>query len=146
MNPELDLRVPDAIGEVRDRLTASGVKYLFGAYVDVQGVPKSKCVPVEHMDSMFAGSELYTVGVLDGMGGLAPTEDECDGHPNLSALTVLPGDQRYAIAPADLFFHGEPYSHDCRRVLKRQLAAAEALGYTFNMGVEPEVYVLRPAD
>ncbi len=53
---------------------------------------------------------------------------------------------RFAIAPADLVFHGEPYSHDSRAVLKRQLTAAADLGYTFNVGVEPEVYVLRELD
>jgi glutamine synthetase len=146
MNPELDLKAPESIADVRDRLLAEGVKYLFGAYVDAHGVPKSKCVPIEHIESMAGGSELYTVGALDGMGELGPNEDECEGHPDLSAVTVLPWDTRYAIAPADLMFHGEPYTHDCRRVLKRQLAEAAALGYGFNMGVEPEVYVLRPVN
>ena len=30
-------------------------------YTDVHGVPKSKCVPVEHLADAAAGSELYTV-------------------------------------------------------------------------------------
>jgi glutamine synthetase len=146
MNPPLDLTAPAALGDVRDRLAAQGVKYLFGAYVDVHGVPKSKCVPIDHLESMFTGSELYTVGALDGMGDLGPNDDECEGHPDLAALTVLPWDERYAIAPADLLFHGEPYSHDSRRVLKRQLAAAAELGLSLNLGIEPEVYVLRKSE
>jgi len=127
----------------KEQLKAAGVEYLFGAYVDILGVPKSKCVPIDHLESMARGSELYTVGALEGMGTLGPNEDECVGIPDLDSLTVLPWDPRYAIACADLSWHGQPYSHDSRTLLKRQMAAAAALGYRVNMGVEPELYVLR---
>ena len=131
------------LAALRDELTRSGVRYLFGAYVDVHGVPKSKCVPVGHLADMAAGSELYTVGALEGMGALGPNEDECVAIPDLDALTILPWDRRYAVAPANLWLHDQPYSHDFRRLLQNQLAEAAALGYRVNMGVEPELYVLR---
>jgi glutamine synthetase len=131
------------VEELRERLRQQGVKYFFGAYVDIHGVPKSKCVPIDHLEAALGGSELYTVGALEGMGDLGPHEDECAGIPDLSRITVLPWDPRYAVAPADLLLHGEPYSHDSRYVLRRQVEAAQDLGYTPQMGVEPEVYVLR---
>ncbi len=134
------------LAELRKGLESQGVKYLFGAYVDINGVPKSKCVPIEHLESMASGSELYTVGALKGMGELGPNEDECHGIPDLGAVTVLPWNRRFAIAPADLQFHHEPYSHDSRHVLKRQLARAAELGYRFDVGIEPEVYVLREVE
>jgi glutamine synthetase len=131
------------IERLEQELHASGVKYIFGAYTDVHGVPKSKCVPVGHLADAAAGSELYTVGALDGMGDLGPNEDECAGVPDLDEITVLPWDRRYAVAPANLYFHGEPYAYDFRRLLQNQVADAATLGYRMNMGVEPEVYVLR---
>lgn len=127
----------------KTELAAAGVKYLFGAYVDLHGVPKSKCVPIEHFDDMIAGSELYTVGALEGMGALGPNEDECVAVPDLASLTVLPWDPQFAVAFADLYWHDEPYSHDSRAVLKRQVEVAKKMGYGALMGVEPEVYVLR---
>ncbi len=130
----------------REELEAAGVTTLFGAYVDIHGVPKSKAVPIEHYEDYLAGSELYTVGALEGMGELGPNEDECVGVPDLDSLTVLPWDTRYAVAAADLEFHGKPYDHDSRAVLKRQIAAAAKQGYVMNMGVEPEVYVLREVE
>lgn len=132
--------------DLKKQLTDQGVRYLFGAYTDVHGVPKSKCVPIEHLADMVAGSELYTVGALEGMGDLGPNEDECVGIPDMDAVTVLPWDRRYAIAPANLFLHEEPYSHDFRHMLQQQVAAADALGFRVNMGVEPEVYVMRERD
>src|SRR5437870_6577086 len=135
-----------AIAQLRDELKSRGVKYFFGAYVDIHGVPKSKCVPIDHLESALGGSELYTVGALEGMGDLGPNEDECAGIPDFGSVTVLPWDTRYAVAPADLLLHGEPYSHDSRYVLRRQMEAAQDLGYTPSMGVEPEVYVLRESE
>jgi glutamine synthetase len=147
MDPKVDTTtIAESPSEVRERLVEAGVKYVFGAYVDAHGVPKSKCVPVEYLESMASGSELYTVGALEGMGELGPNKDECEGHPELGAVRVLPWAPRFAVAPADLTLHGEPYSHDSRHVLKRQLGVAAELGYTFNVGVEPEVYVLREVD
>ena len=78
------------VADVKRRLLDAGVKYVFGAYVDLDGVPKSKCVPVDHFEGMAAGSELYTVGALEGMGELGPNEDECVGIPDLSGITILP--------------------------------------------------------
>ena len=127
-------------------LVQAGVTTLFGAYVDIHGVPKSKAVPIDHFNDYVRGSELYTVGALEGMGELGPNEDECVGLPDLDGLTVLPWDKRYAVAPADLMFAGAPYDHDSRAVLKRQMEVAKQAGYLPNMGVEPEIYVLREQD
>lgn len=146
MNPNLDVETAEPLAAIRERLAEAGVRYVFGAYVDAHGVPKSKCVPIAHLESMAGGSELYTVGALEGMGELGPNEDECEGHPDLEAVEVLPWNPRFALAPADLIFHGAPYSHDSRYVLKAQLAAAAELGYRFNVGIEPEVYVLREVE
>jgi len=109
----------------KSELIERGVTTLFGAYVDIHGVPKSKAVPIDHFDDYVGGSELYTVGALEGMGELGPNEDECVGVPDLESMTVLPWDSRYAVAAADLMFHGKPYDHDSRWVLKQQLQAAK---------------------
>lgn len=133
------------VDDLQRQLADQGVRYVFGAYVDAHGVPKSKCVPIQHLSDMANGSELYTVGALEGMGDLGPNQDECVAIPDLAALTVLPWDHRYAITPANLYLAGRPYSHDFRRLLQDQVAAAADLGYRVHMGVEPELYVLRPA-
>lgn len=129
---------------LRDDLAAQGVRYFLGAYTDIHGVPKSKVVPIAHLTDAADGSELYTVGALEGMGELGPNEDECTGLPDLDALTVLPWDRRYALSPANLYLHGEPYPFDFRAILQRQVAEAARMGLTCNLGVEPELYVLRP--
>ena len=134
------------LGALRSKLTDAGVEVLFGAYVDVHGVPKAKAVPVAKLENWAKGSELYTVGALEGMGPLGPNEDECVSIPDLGAITQLPWDPRYAMAPADLYFHDKPYTHDSRWALKRQVQRAADMGYVVNVGIEPEVYVLRETE
>lgn len=126
-----------------EELAARGVEVLFGAYVDIHGVPKAKAVPLAKLEQWARGSELYTVGALEGMGPLGPNEDECVSIPDLDSLTQLPWEPRYAVASADLMFHRKPYTHDSRAMLKRQVERAREMGFVVNVGIEPEVYVLR---
>lgn len=134
------------LGALKRDLQQQGVEYLYGYFVDIHGVAKSKCVPLAHLESFVKGSETYTVGALEGMGPLGPNEDECIGVPDLSSITVLPWNKKHAVFAADLLWHGEPYSHDSRAVLKRQVEAAKSMGFNVNMGIEPEFYVLRSAN
>lgn len=132
--------------ELSNTLADQGVRYVFGFYVDVHGVPKSKCVPVASLESMADGSELYTVGALEGMGELGPHEDECQGFPDLERLVVLPWDRQIALAPSTLKLEGELYSHDSRNVLLQQVQRAADMGFVPNVGIEPEFYVVRPTE
>lgn len=132
--------------ELRDDLMARGVKYVFGFYVDIHGVPKSKCVPVESLPSMTRGSELYTVGALEGMGDLGPHEDECAGIPELDRTVVLPWQPEFAMIPTRLHLDGKPYPQESRNFLIKQAAKALDMGFTANVGIEPEFYVIREVD
>jgi glutamine synthetase len=77
---------------------------------------------------------------------MTPDEDECVTVPDLSTLCVLPWDRRFAHMVADLSYGGrEPFAHCSRTILKRQIEAAAAQGYTMALGVETELYVTKPA-
>ncbi|MEM9281451.1 MAG: glutamine synthetase [Verrucomicrobiota bacterium] len=129
--------------ELKSNLSEQGVEYLFSTYVDVHGVPKAKANPIDCLEKMAAGSELFTVGAMEGMGLVGPQEDECAAVPDLDTVLVCPWDKRFAYFFGDLYYHGAPYPNDSRQVLKRQLDRAASMGLKFNLGVEPEFYVLR---
>lgn len=129
-----------------EELAITGVKYVFGYYVDIHGVPKSKCVPLASLPSMAKGSELYTVGALEGMGELGPHEDECAGMPELDRLVVLPWDQRFAMVPSSLHLNGVPYPQDSRNLLLSVARKAADMGFIANVGIEPEFYVVRQTE
>jgi glutamine synthetase len=136
---------PDAarVREVQQQLEEQGVQFCFASYVDIHGVPKGKAVPIEKFAKMCKGSELFTVGAMEGMGLVGPHEDECAAVPDLDSLIVCPWDRRVAWFAADLTYHGEPYANDSRTILRTQLARARERGWRMNVGIETEFYVLR---
>jgi glutamine synthetase len=127
---------------LKHKLIRQGVKYCLGAYVDIHGVPKGKFVPIEHFEHFAAGSELYTGYALDGL-GQEPNDDEISSVPDLNHVIQIPWQKEVAWMPADNHFHGQPYPLNSRVLLKKVLGEALQLGFTFNLGIECEIYVLK---
>ncbi len=130
------------IEAAHERLIGLGVKYCLGAYVDIHGVPKGKCVPISHFADFAGGSELYTGYALDGL-GQAPNDDEICSMPDIGQAIQLPWQKEIAWMPADNYFKGEPYEFSTRVLLKKILAQAAEMGFGFNLGIECELYVLK---
>ena len=127
---------------LRRRLIEGGVRYAMPVYVDVHGVPKTKAVPVEHLDRMLQGSELFTGAALDGL-GQGPHDDELATHPDAGALCVLPWRPEIAWLPSNLHYHEAPWPMCSRGILCRQIERAARRGLRFMLGVECEIYVVR---
>ncbi len=128
--------------ETRKSLIDKGVEYCLPFYVDAHGVPKTKTVPVSHFERMMRGSELFTGAALDGL-GQGPHDDELALHPDPDAVTQLPWRPEVAIVPGQLKYHDEPWPMCSRTVLARQVERAAKMGFTFNLGIECEVYIVR---
>lgn len=127
-----------------EELQRDGAEYAMGAYIDVSGRCKSKVVPIHELPRMLAGSERYTPRGLGGLGEMNPDEDEVVAVPDVHTMKRLPWDRRFVWFAADMSFGGrEPFALCPRSILKRQLEYAAELGYRFNLGVEPEIYVFR---
>ncbi len=141
------ITAPQTAGDIaalQKQLTAGGVKYVIGAYVDIHGAQKAKVVPIAHLAHMAAGSERYTGYALDGL-GQAPNDDELISVPDLGRVIQLPWEPKLAWAPADLILGGAPYALSTRVALKNQLAQAAELGFGMNLGIECEIYLLKQA-
>ncbi len=136
----------DEILSRKQSLIEEGVKYAFVSWADFYGRPKGKAVPIAHLDDAVGGSELYTVGALPGMGPLGPHEDECQAVGDLDSIVVCPWDRRYVWMAADLVWHERPYEYCSRQILKKVLDKSKEMGFTFNLGFEPEVYILREGE
>ena len=128
--------------ELKNKLKAQGVKYCVGAYVDIHGVPKGKFVPIGHFENFASGSELYTGYALDGL-GQSPNDDEIASLPDTNHIIQLPWQPEVAWMPADNTFKGEPYEVNTRVALKKVIARAEAMGFSMNLGIECELFVVK---
>ncbi|MET0028760.1 MAG: type III glutamate--ammonia ligase [Candidatus Thiodiazotropha sp.] len=132
----------DEIRQIQQALKAKGVKYCMGTYVDIHGIPKGKVVPIDHLEHMAHGSELYTGYALDGL-GQRPNDDEIASVPDLDHIIQMPWQPEIAWMPADNTLYGEPYPLNTRVALKNVLAQAAEMGFGMNLGIEAEVYVLK---
>jgi glutamine synthetase len=134
-------RTATDVTEVAERLAASGVKYAAISFVDMHGKPKSKMVPLNHLDQASRGSEMFTGAALDGV-PQDVNDDEVAPHPDLDAAIIAPFNREIAWFPGDLWIGEAPFEACSRQILKRVTADAATLGYTFNLGIETEFFLL----
>ena len=60
-------------------------------------------------------------------------------HPDFKSLTVLPWRKNMAWVPGNLHVNGQAWPYCPRTILtQRARSGRKALGYTLNVGVEPE--------
>ena len=135
------MKSSEELASIKASLVSKGVKYCLGAYVDIHGIPKGKVVPIDHLEHMANGSELYTGYALDGL-GQEPNDDEIASVPDLDHIIQLPWQPEIAWLPADNTFRGEPYALNTRVALKQVLNQAASMGFGFHLGIEAEVFVL----
>lgn len=140
------LREPDpAFESCRERLSEQGVRYVLASYTDVHGVGKAKCVPLQHFSDAMRGSELFTGAALDGL-GQTPADDELSVRPELDSVVQLPHRPDLAWAPGYLYYGGEPYPMCSRGILRRAVDRAATMGFTFNLGIEIEFYLVKASE
>ncbi len=130
---------------LRSSLETSGVKFLMPTYVDMHGVSKTKVVPIDHLDRMLAGSELFTGAALEGV-PQDVSDEEVASHPDPRSCTILPWKSDVAWFASDLWCEGKPFEPCSRNILNRVLKRAEDMGYTCNLGMEAEFFVFRDTE
>lgn len=123
-------------------LETKGVKYMLPSYVDMHGASKTKAVPLAHFDRMMRGSELCTGAAVDGV-PQDMSDEEVAAHPDPASCMIQPWQRDIAWFASDLWCEGKPFEPCSRNILKRVLTEAKNMGYTINLGLEPEFFVFR---
>jgi glutamine synthetase len=132
--------------QVKDCLQRDQIDYLLVQFVDVHGAPKVKMVPAAALDDVAASGAGFAGGAVWGMGQNAASHDMM-ARADLASYTPLPWKPGLARFAADLYVDGQPHPFCARVNLKRVLAEVGAAGYVFNVGIEPEHFlVTRTAD
>ncbi|MBV8884608.1 MAG: type III glutamate--ammonia ligase [Chroococcidiopsidaceae cyanobacterium CP_BM_RX_35] len=128
--------------ELKTSLKDQGVKYALASFVDLHGMCKAKVVPLSHFDQMMQGSELFTGAALDGV-PQEVSDEEVAAMPDPASVTILPWNSEIAWFASDLYLSGKPFEACCRSILKQTLHQAAEMGFTFNLGIETEFFVLK---
>ena len=96
------------VESLRQDLAEKGVKYAMASYVDIHGAIKGKFVPLNHLDRMMKGSELYTGAALDGV-PQDINDDEVAAMPDAASATQCTWNRQLAWFASDLHLNGEPF-------------------------------------
>lgn len=132
------------IEQLQQQCLEKGIKYGIASYVDIHGGSKGKFVPVRHFDQMFRGSELFTGAALDGV-PQDISDNEVAAMPDMASMQQCQWNPDLAWFASDLYLDGKPFEACSRNILKRQLDRAASMGFSLNLGIETEFFVLREA-
>ena len=131
--------------EIARRMQDDGIRFLLTQFVDLNGSPKAKMVPVEHFDDVLDDGAGFGGAALIGM-GQGPHSHDMMARIDLDSYTPVPWDDGLARFASDLFVDGNPHPYCPRQHLKALLNDARAEGYVFNVGIEPEHFLVTRND
>ena len=127
--------------EIAQRMQDDGIRFLLTQFVDLNGSPKAKMVPVEHFDDVLDDGAGFGGAALIGM-GQGPHSHDMMARIDLDSYTPVPWDDGLARFASDLFVDGNPHPYCPRQHFKALLNDARAEGYVFNVGIEPEHFLV----
>ncbi len=128
-------------------LAGQGVHTLLAQFVDVHGTPKGKWLPLHRLRTLvregagFAGPSIWGTGLPR-----TGPRSEYYARADLSTLQVLPWMPGVARVACDGFVAGEPFADCPRQVLRRAGARLAERGWTLQVGIEPEFFLLKKVD
>ena len=126
------------------------VKFVRLWFSDILGFLKSVAITVDELPEVLESGQGFDGSSIEGFARI--DESDMVARPDPSTWQVLPwtiGEQRDAVARmfCDITNpDGSPYDGDPRTVLKRVLADAAALGYTYYVGPEFEFFLFKSAE
>ncbi len=131
--------------EVRQQIQEDGIEYILVQFVDINGAPKVKMVPVSHFDDVIDDGAGFAGAALPGM-GQGPHSHDMMARIDLDTYTPLPWADGIARFATDLHVDGQPFMNDSRVNLKRVLSDVRDAGYKFYVGIEPEHFLVTRND
>lgn len=131
--------------ELPERVQADEVKFISLQFTDILGTIKSVTIPASGLNEALERGAWFDGSSVEGFARIY--ESDMVLHPDINTYSVLPWgapDRRQARLICDVCRpNGEPFPGDPRFALRRAVARAEAMGYTYNAGPELEFFLFK---
>jgi len=128
-----------------ERVETDGVEFISLQFTDILGTIKSVTIPVAGLNEALERGVWFDGSSIEGFARIY--ESDMVLRPDTNTYSVLPWgtpDRRQARLICDVYQpNGDPFPGDPRYVLRRALARAEAMGYTYNVGPELEFFLFK---
>ncbi len=134
----------DAIARLEVSLREQGVHTLLAQFVDMHGTPKGKWVPLHQLGVLLSAGAGFAGPSISGT-ALPRTgpRSEYYARADLGTLTALPWMPGVARVACDGFVAGAPFDNCPRQVLRRATTRLAERGWTLQVGIEPEFFLLK---
>lgn len=133
------------IEEILKRVKEDGVRFVCLQFTDVTGSVKSVDIPVRRLEGAIENGVWFDGSSVEGFARIQ--ESDMRLKPDIDTYAVLSwGDpeRRRARLFCDIYLtNGTPFSGDPRGILKKALSRIEERGWIFNIGPEPEFFLIR---
>jgi len=127
--------------ELHKQMDEDKIEYILVQFVDIHGSPKVKMVPVAHFDDVVDVGAGFAGAAVWGM-GQGPHSHDMMARVDVDTYTPLPWKAGVARFASDIYVDNEPHMFCSRLNLKRVLAELKEKGYVFNVGIEPEHFLV----
>lgn len=137
----------DKIGQVIENIEKCGTKFVRLQFVDIHGTPKNMAIPLvkpDQMEDILKDGLLFDGSSIEGFVNINESDLILKPDPDtFSTLPWRPEEKGVCRFICDVYWpEGKPFEGDPRYILKRALAKAEKAGYEYNVGPEPEFFIL----
>lgn len=131
--------------QIMDICKSEDIEFIRLQFIDVLGVPKNIAVTVSQLQKILEDGMMFDGSSIEGFARIE--ESDMYLKPDLDTFVIYPWrPQKGKVARflCDVYTpSGEPFEGDPRSILKRTMAEAEAMGYTFNVGNECEFFLFK---
>jgi glutamine synthetase len=132
--------------EVLERVRDLDVRFIRLQFTDILGVIKNVDIPAEQLPKALDGQILFDGSSIEGF--IRIEESDMLLKPDPATFVVYPWQEHGEGATARLICDvynadGTPFIGDPRGTLKRVMAEAQDMGYTFMVGPEPEFFLFQ---
>lgn len=130
--------------QLQEQLAAQGVHTLLVQFTDLHGVAKGKWLPLAQLDEVLATGAGFAGPSIAGT-GLPRTGARAEYYArgDLATLQALPWMPGLARIVGDGHVAGQPFEACPRQVLRRATGRLAERGWTLQVGLEPEFFLLR---
>ena len=135
----------DPLAAMRRRLDDDGIEFLLVQFVDLGGAAKVKMVPASCLDDAYTDGAGFAGAAVLGV-GQGPDSHDMFARIDLASYTPIPWQPNTARFAACLHVDGEAYPYCPRTNLRRVMDEAAAMGLAFNIGMEPEHFLVTRDD
>jgi glutamine synthetase len=129
------------VQDVQKQLDQDGISFLLAQFVDINGSAKVKMVPASTFGDIVSDGAGFAGAALYGM-GQGPNSHDMMARVDIDTYTPLPWREGTARFACDLFVDEKPWMHCPRQNMKRVLADVKKAGFSFQVGIEPEHFLV----